>query len=167
MSKEVGCRHVWDPYASISIPLCNTTEQIQNFSKLYQDKYMYMNANELYDLTGCPKNCKYYTYTMLKEYALSDKEMSEKKEIWLELILAGQNINVKKEILIFPLRSFISEFGGALGLFLGFSFIMIWDAIETLLMFLKQYFMKKEWIVLNINDKSINWVYVFKLWNKR
>ena len=70
--------------------------------------------------------------------------MSEKAEIWIDLTEAGLNINVKKEILVFPFRSFISEFGGALGLFLGFSFIMIWDAIETLLMFLKQYFMKKE-----------------------
>ena len=144
MSKVVGCRHVWDPYASTSVPLCTTTEQIQNFSKLYQYKFMYKDANELFELTGCPKNCKYYTYTMIKEFALSDKEMSEKNEIWIDLTLAGLTINVKKEIFVFPLRSFISEFGGALGLFLGFSFIMIWDAIETLLMFLKQHLMKKK-----------------------
>ena len=105
---------------------------------------MYKDANELFELTGCPKNCKYYTYTMIKEFALSDKEMSEKNEIWIDLTLAGLTINVKKEIFVFPLRSFISEFGGALGLFLGFSFIMIWDTIETLLMFLKQHLMKKK-----------------------
>ena len=28
------------------------------------------------------------------------------------------------------MQSFISEFGGALGLFVGFSFMMIWDIIE-------------------------------------
>ena len=39
----------------------------------------------------------------------------------------------RKEVEVYPLESFISEFGGALGLFIGFSFMMIWDLIEMLL----------------------------------
>ena len=40
---------------------------------------------------------------------------------------------MRREVEVYPLESFISEFGGALGLFVGFSFMMIWDIIEMLL----------------------------------
>ena len=31
---------------------------------------------------------------------------------------------------MYPWASFVSEFGGALGLFVGFSFVMFWDFAE-------------------------------------
>ena len=37
------------------------------------------------------------------------------------------------EIEMYPLSSFVSDVGGALGLFVGFSFIGLWDVIEILL----------------------------------
>ena len=40
-------------------------------------------------------------------------------------------ILVLEEVYIYPLLSCISEMGGALGLFLGFSFLMIWDSISN------------------------------------
>ena len=39
---------------------------------------------------------------------------------------------VEKEELIFPLSSLVAEFGGTLGLFLGFSFMTLWDHIQLL-----------------------------------
>ena len=39
-------------------------------------------------------------------------------------------LTVMEEDYVYPLDSFIAEFGGALGLFLGFSFLMIWDLIQ-------------------------------------
>ena len=36
---------------------------------------------------------------------------------------------VEKEKLIYPLSSLVAEFGGTLGLFLGFSFIGVWDQL--------------------------------------
>ena len=40
------------------------------------------------------------------------------------------NINVETEALIYPWTSLVAEFGGALGLFIGFSFMMVWDGVE-------------------------------------
>ena len=40
------------------------------------------------------------------------------------------DIRMEKEVEIYPLISFISELGGSLGLFLGFSFMTIWDLID-------------------------------------
>ena len=39
-------------------------------------------------------------------------------------------LTVREEEYVYPLDSFLAEFGGALGLFLGFSFLMIWDLIQ-------------------------------------
>ena len=47
--------------------------------------------------------------------------------------LATAEIQVKKEILIYDGLSFISELGGAAGLFLGFSFLGLWDIVDWIL----------------------------------
>ena len=44
-----------------------------------------------------------------------------------------QSIQVETEELIYPWQSFVAEFGGALGLFLGLSFMTIWDSLHTVL----------------------------------
>ena len=36
---------------------------------------------------------------------------------------------MEKEKLIYPLSSLVAEFGGTLGLFIGFSFIGVWDQL--------------------------------------
>ena len=41
-------------------------------------------------------------------------------------------IKVETEVLIYPWQSLLAEFGGALGLFLGFSFMTIWDFVVEL-----------------------------------
>ena len=63
--------------------------------------------------------------------------MKEKGEVWFELMLATEKMTVKTETLFYPLRSFIAEVGGALGLFLGFSFVMVVDGLETFILFIK------------------------------
>ena len=37
---------------------------------------------------------------------------------------------MEKEQLIYPLTSLVAEFGGTLGLFLGFSFMTVWDGMQ-------------------------------------
>ena len=39
----------------------------------------------------------------------------------------------EEEALVYPFQSLIAEFGGCLGLFLGFSFMTIWDGLKSLL----------------------------------
>ena len=44
----------------------------------------------------------------------------------------------EEEVLVYPFLSFIAEFGGCLGLFLGFSFMTIWDGLKNLVMWAMQ-----------------------------
>ena len=56
-----------------------------------------------------------------------------------ELSFAKTEIVEEKEAYIYDVVSFVSEFGGALGLFLGFSFFAFWDILEIILaVFYKQ-----------------------------
>ena len=40
---------------------------------------------------------------------------------------------VRKEFYLYPFISLVSDFGGSLGLFIGFSFYALWDLIPSLL----------------------------------
>ena len=51
-------------------------------------------------------------------------------------MLASTDISVMTEAYTYPWVSLLAEFGGALGLFLGFSFIMLWDCIEKICNFM-------------------------------
>ena len=42
---------------------------------------------------------------------------------------ASNMTRTRKEQLIYPLTSLVAEFGGTLGLFLGFSFLTLWDRV--------------------------------------
>ena len=48
----------------------------------------------------------------------------------LDFGLGSKNVLKRREILIYTFTSFIAEFGGALGLFVGFSFLLLWNYME-------------------------------------
>ena len=54
------------------------------------------------------------------------------------LILAASEVNVEEEQYIYDFISFISECGGSLGLFLGFSFFMVLDYLAPTFMIMKK-----------------------------
>ena len=55
----------------------------------------------------------------------------------LQLWPASDDTVVEKEELIYPIASLVAEVGGTFSLFLGFSFITIWDGCYHLLSFYK------------------------------
>ena len=54
------------------------------------------------------------------------------------LILAASEVNEEEEHYIYDFISFISECGGSLGLFLGFSFFMITDYVAPMQNYIKK-----------------------------
>ena len=95
---------------------------------------------ELEELTGCKRNCRFRNYYKFHELQITEKEMDDRNEIWLDIVLSQSMLKIKTETLMFPPRSLIADIGGTLGLFLGFSFVMIWDGFEAIIIFLKHHF---------------------------
>ena len=58
---------------------------------------------------------------------------TENDSLILGISFATTQVTIKTEIYIYPFSSFLAEFGGALGMFLGFSFFMLWDFIKWVL----------------------------------
>ena len=54
---------------------------------------------------------------------------SEINETSIKVMYASPKIHVEKEEEAYSVRSLVSDLGGALGLFIGFNFLMIWDLI--------------------------------------
>ena len=61
------------------------------------------------------------------------KLKAEYNQLSFGLAYATTQVTRKEEVYMYPFRSFLAEFGGALGMFLGFSFLMVWDFIRWIL----------------------------------
>ena len=72
--------------------------------------------------TGCQIPCQYREYQLLT---------GELKGLFsgfgIVMIYPSTDVKLEEEEYIYPFLSFVFECGGALGMFLGFSFNMLWD----------------------------------------
>ena len=86
--------------------------------------------SKIKELTGCLKPCRYKKYTFIGER--NPSTFLEPGYFLVSLWAVSEKTQVKTEQLIYPLAYLVAEFGGILGLFLGFSFISLWDNIQIL-----------------------------------
>ena len=122
--KRVGCRLVWDSWTDPSIPKCTTREEMELFEAEYE-KIDTWEQESVIKYTGCYPPCSYTEYTLASQpHKFGDMP-------GVKILLASSKVKKRTEEYIYPMISFVSEFGGSLGLFLGFSFIMIWDALAA------------------------------------
>ena len=78
--------------------------------------------------TGCKVPCRYTEYSLptssVDTYILDN-------ETTFGILMASKKVEKRTQIMMYPFPSFVSESGGALGLFVGFSFNMLWDLGEV------------------------------------
>ena len=51
----------------------------------------------------------------------------------LRLMYSSPTIHIEREEEAYPARTLVADLGGALGLFIGFNFLMIWDLLIFLI----------------------------------
>ena len=84
---------------------------------------------EVTRITGCQKPCRYNKYIIVGERR---RTTFESKDFTFSLWAVSNRTEIRKEKLLYPLSSLVADFGGTLGLFLGFSFMTLWDQIQFL-----------------------------------
>ena len=103
-----------------------------HFSRRYDSIFESLSTaepREITRITSCMKPCKYMKYIIVGDR----KRTSFKSDNFtFSLWAVSKSTVVKTEELIYPLSSLVAEFGGTLGLFLGFSFMTLWDKIQLL-----------------------------------
>ena len=126
LSAKVGCRLKWDTWSDPSWPLCSKVEQVFE----YETEFFLMSnyeQSQLVSRTECPLPCHY------KEYRQLDKPVKGfKPEVsGLDIMFASASVVTETEEFVYPMISFVAEFGGSLGLFLGFSFMLVAEVLEA------------------------------------
>ena len=98
--------------------------------RLFRTKITGSDLEEITKVTGCMKPCQYrkYQFVGVEEAGASPKSEFFAFSVWA----VSKKTTVRTEQLIYPLSSLVAEFGGTLGLFLGFSFINLWDSMPLL-----------------------------------
>ena len=128
------------------------------------DKIRRSDLGQIFNLTKCLKPCSYKKYSLL-----GDRKPSHFKSKYAAFSLwaSSEKTRVVTEQLIYPLSSLIAEFGGTLSLFLGVSFVTIWDNFRIFYIFYKYGFKQDferaripvEWFEVKVSRK----VYIIKV----
>ena len=108
----------------------NKNVSFRERESLFRTKIRASDLEDITKLTGCKKPCQYrmYQFVGAEEPAASPKAGYFAFSLWA----VSKKTTVRTEQLIYPLSSLVAEFGGTLGLFLGFSFITLWDSLPLL-----------------------------------
>ena len=127
LSQKVGCRLPWDKWSAQDRNVCKYEHQFRQFEQIYN---LLKNAEsfEILQMTGCKEPCSYNKYSFASASAeVMPKIDGKPTSGWIVFWGASNRTWTEEEILLYPFTSLIAEFGGSLGLFLGFSFMAIWD----------------------------------------
>ena len=123
MSK-IGCKLLLGGLES-ELPEYTVIDQFKAYEKLY-NFIAASEQKEVQNMTGCMPPCNYREF---QEVGNTIEMKFSGSGFGFGLCLVTTDVQVETEELVYPFNSFKAEFGGALGLFLGFSFIMIWDFV--------------------------------------
>ena len=77
---------------------------------------------------GCLKPCRYKHYRTIGSPLSS--LLTRNGTLLFAVLAVDYDIYTETEMLIYPWTSLVAEIGGILGLFLGFSFMIVWDGME-------------------------------------
>ena len=115
----------WDTWSSPSWPVCVNIVQLADHEQLYYELGS-LRRQDLIKSTGCSLPCQYKEFKLVGTPVKTDHE----SVYGFQLGFAKSEYVEEKEVFLYDLTSFVSEFGGALGLFLGFSFFSCWDVLN-------------------------------------
>jgi hypothetical protein len=127
LSSTVGCRLPWDRWSDPARPVCSALSQFLRFEQLFLD-ISDQPTNAVVNKTGCLKPCRFKEYRVVEgPVQFSNMKHLKKYSSVFALWLVSTETIVAVQEQVYPLTSLVAEFGGTLGLFLGFSFMALWD----------------------------------------
>ena len=105
---------------------CSNSADIRKFL----EKMIYISSADemiLQKEFNCIKPCRYTEFKIVEESQNFYRADLNATNVWLTI--ASPKITVEKEVESYSVTAFVADYGGILGLFVGFNFLMIWDCI--------------------------------------
>ena len=130
LTVKAGCELPWDTLSSQDRPVCSTIEQYKLFANTYvilRDASM----NQITNMTGCIKPCIYKDYQAVRGLEAGAFD-AEDTHLTVELWMVTTEVTVETEVLLYTWTDLVADIGGTLGLFLGFSFMTLWDGASKM-----------------------------------
>ena len=103
--------------------ICSTKAQFDIYESLYLSLAT-RDQEHIEESTGCLLPCTYH------EYSVERIDHKDFNTFGIVVAYGTVSTTILKEYFIYPFESLVSDFGGTLGLFVGFSFSMLWDYIK-------------------------------------
>ena len=114
----------WDTWSAPSRPICTNLDQVTLHEKEYY-ALADMKRGEVLTNTGCLLPCHF------REFKSVGTPVTIQPGVFgFQLSYAKSEYAEEREVFLYDLTSFVSEFGGSLGLFLGFLFFSCWDTLH-------------------------------------
>ena len=151
---KVKCRLPWPPPDSSadtgSVPFCQNLSQFLQFEKLYA-QLEEVSTSSIENITNCLRPCRYKEYRMVNGPTASSETSTRFSSIFMFWLVSTETL-VEEQSFVYPWQSLVfevykktvckvnpqvAEFGGTLGLFIGFNFISLWDTALSLFYFIK------------------------------
>ena len=140
---EVGCKPFWMNDSKSLLSECSKMAQVMelmdNLSSL-----KYMHEEHISHYYNCLKPCSYIEYQLAEEPMQFESKKKNVTEIFISF--SRTTMTVEKEIDAYPAGSFVAEYGGLLGLFIGYSFLDHFDQLVFLVQKLK--LLRMNWILV-------------------
>ena len=128
LARKVSCKLPWIVLSTGNLSDCTEVVQLRRWSVL-SNLIAYGELEESVESTGCEKPCMY------DEYILDEEEPYLNTGItWINIQFSNKKFLLVTEVKSYSLLSFLSDIGGSLGMFVGFSFLLVWDVAEVALL---------------------------------
>ena len=161
LTEKVGCRRPWDRWTRKVQAICTERDQFKKFDEHFRI-LLTAEVDKIERLTGCLKPCTYKEYKFVNinpkpnlvgsvpddqiaiglwavsEYTKTEEEVCAISELLIPTDNPHRQNFVFYQVLLYPFTSLLAEFGGSLGLFLGFSFVTISDGMKSLAIWMKK-----------------------------
>ena len=98
----------------------------REYEKLYDELYV-EDLVGTYKKTGCLKPCHYMKYRIEGDRQATSYQS---QDFLFSLDAISNDTFVEREQLVYPWTALVADFGGSISLFLGLSFMSLWDGVH-------------------------------------
>ena len=142
LDSTMNCSLPWRPKKmSQNLPLCSHPQEYdqyyENMAHLIQS-----GPTSIMNITKCTPGCTRYDYST-KLY----KQWSNEEVTWgtleIDLFYHQHEVPVREHVYAYDLGNLVSDFGGYLGLLLGYSILAFYDTLMLILRYMQKVFAKR------------------------
>ena len=111
---------------------CLDQSELKKWKNIWH-KLVNMDEQELYKETGCMAKCQRKEWTISKIF--DNKLKLNNSEVGMYMFYANGRYQVGRQYYTYDFNSYVSDFGGYLGLLLGYSIVSFFDMAHGVLTF--------------------------------